>query len=222
MVDIIDQINYEIEKYSLLKHDFYKLWQEGKLSLDHLAGYSQEYFQMVKIVPSMVKNALENNLEKKYHTSIQNTLEDELDHIEPWINFSTSLNIDRKELLNYCADGLTKKAIDNLLEISASSFEECVAALYAFEKELPKISETKLEGLQKFYGITDSESNEYFRIHKEIDVYHSKVWETIIKETSEDKRDKILNAVKTSLDAQNMLLDSVKKMYVDNNSVSAC
>ncbi|MGN6629919.1 MAG: hypothetical protein ACTHKJ_08630 [Candidatus Nitrosocosmicus sp.] len=65
MVDIIDQINYEIEKYSLLKHDFYKLWQEGKLSLDHLTGYSQEYFQMVKIVPSMVKNALENNLEKK-------------------------------------------------------------------------------------------------------------------------------------------------------------
>ena len=105
MVDLIDQINFEIEKYSLLKHDFYKLWQEGKLSLDHLTGYSQEYFQMVKIVPSMVKNALENNLENKYHTSIQNTLEDELDHIEPWINFATSLNIDRKELLNYCADG---------------------------------------------------------------------------------------------------------------------
>ena len=51
MVDLIDQINFEIEKYSLLKHDFYKLWQEGKLTLDHLAGYSREYFQLVKIVP---------------------------------------------------------------------------------------------------------------------------------------------------------------------------
>ena len=25
------------------------MWQEGKLTLDHLAGYSKEYFQLVKI-----------------------------------------------------------------------------------------------------------------------------------------------------------------------------
>ena len=66
MVSLIDQINYEIEKYSLLKHDFYKLWQEGKLTLDHLAGYSKEYFQLVKIIPKMVENVLKNNKEKKY------------------------------------------------------------------------------------------------------------------------------------------------------------
>lgn len=215
MLNLIDQINFEIEKHSLLKHDFYKLWQEGKLTLDHLAGYSKEYFQMVKTIPSLVKNVLENDVEKKYHASIKNTLEDEITHIEPWINFSSALNVDRNELLNYNADGLTRQSIDKMLEISKSSFEESVAALYAFEKELPKISETKLEGLEKFYGITNNESNEYFNIHKEIDIYHSKVWENILKETSNDKKDKILNAVKISLDAQNTLLDSVKTKYVD-------
>lgn len=215
MLNLIDQINFEIEKHSLLKHDFYKLWQEGKLTLDHLAGYSKEYFQMVKTIPSLVKNVLENNVEKKYYASIKNTLEDEITHIEPWINFSSALNVDRNELLNYNADGLTRQSIDKMLEISKSSFEESVAALYAFEKELPKISETKLEGLEKFYGITNNESNEYFNIHKEIDIYHSKVWENILKETSDDKKDKILNAVKISLDAQNTLLDSVKTKYVD-------
>jgi pyrroloquinoline-quinone synthase len=213
--NLIDQINSEIEKHSLLKHDFYQLWQEGKLTLDHLAGYSKEYFQMVKIVPSLVKNVLEHNVENKYQASIQNTLEDELTHIEPWINFSTSLNVDRNELLNYNPDGLTKQSIDNMLKISKASFEESVAALYALEKELPKISETKLEGLKKFYGITNDESNEYFNIHKEIDIYHSKVWETILNETSFEMKDKILNSVKVSLEAQNMLLDSVKSKYVD-------
>jgi pyrroloquinoline-quinone synthase len=215
--NLIDQINFEIEKHSLLKHDFYQLWQEGKLTLDHIAGYSKEYFQMVKIVPSLVKNVLESNVENKYQTSIQNTLEDELAHIEPWINFSTSLNVDRNELLNYNPDGLTKQSIDSMLSISKASFEESVAALYALEKELPKISETKLEGLKKFYGITDDESNEYFNIHKEIDIYHSKVWETILKETAFEKKDKILNSVKVSLKAQNMLLDSVKSKYVDQS-----
>ena len=44
---------------------------------------------------------------------------------------------------------MTKQSIDDLMKISQSSFEESVAALYAFEKELPKISETKLDGLKK-------------------------------------------------------------------------
>ena len=184
MLDLIDQIDYEIEKYSLLKHDFYRLWQEGKLTLDHLAGYSKEYFQLVKIVPTLVENALKTNKEKKYQNGIQNTLEDERQHIEPWIKFSSSLHVDTNELLNYSGDDLTKQSIDDLIKISESSFEEAVAALYAFEKELPKISETKLDGLEKFYGITDDESNEYFKIHKEIDIYHSKIWENIIKESS--------------------------------------
>ncbi|HEY6534892.1 MAG TPA: iron-containing redox enzyme family protein [Candidatus Nitrosocosmicus sp.] len=220
MVNLIDQINYEIERYSLLKHDFYKLWQEGKLTLDHLAGYSKEYFQLVKIVPSLVENTLKNNKEIKYKTSIENTLEDERNHIEPWIKFSSSLKVDKNELLAYNGDNLTRKAIKDLIQLSESSFEEAVALLYAFEKELPKISETKMDGLNKFYGLQDEESNEYFKIHKEVDIYHSKIWENIIKEASQDKKDKMLNAAILSLKAQNEILDSIKSRYVDKNIIA--
>lgn len=221
MSNLIDQINFEIEKYSLLKHDFYKLWQEGKLTLEHLAGYSKEYFQLVKIVPSLVENVLKTNKEKKYENLIQNTLQDEREHIEPWTKFSSSLNVDKNELLNYSGEDLTKQSINDLIKVSESSFEEAVAALYAFEKELPRISETKLDGLVKFYGITDDESSEYFKIHKEIDIYHSKIWENIIKESTDDKNDKMLNAAIISLKAQNRLLDSVKSKYVDT-TIIAC
>lgn len=220
MVNLIDQINYEIEKYSLLKHDFYKLWQEGKLTLDHLAGYSKEYFQLVKIVPSLVENTLKNNKEIKYKTSIENTLEDERNHIEPWIKFSSSLKVDKNELLDYNGDNLTRKAIKDLIQLSESSFEEAVALLYAFEKELPKISETKMDGLNKFYGLQDEESNEYFKIHKEVDIYHSKIWENIIKEAAPDKKEKMLKAAIVSLKAQNEILDSVKSRYVDKNIIA--
>jgi pyrroloquinoline-quinone synthase len=111
---------------------------------------------------------------------------------------------------------LTKQSVDNMIKLSESSFEEAVAVLYAFEKQLPKISETKLDGLAKFYGITDEKSSEYFNIHKDIDIYHSKIWENIIKESSDDQKEKILNAIILSLKAQNSLLDSVKTRYVDN------
>ena len=104
-----------------------------------------------------------------------------------------------------------------MLAVSKSSFEEGVASLYAFEKELPKISETKSKGLKEFYGKVDDDSHRYFSIHKEVDIYHAKVWENILNECSEDKHQKILNAVKISLSAQNNLLDSVYSKYVEQN-----
>jgi pyrroloquinoline-quinone synthase len=220
MVDLVNQINFEIEKYSLLKHDFYKLWQEGKLTLDHLAGYSKEYFQLVKIVPLLVENAIKGNKEEKYQNAIHNTLEDERNHVEPWTKFSSSLEIDNDDLWAYNGENLTRQAVNDLIKISESSFEEAVASLYAIEKELPKISETKLDGLRKFYGLTDEDSTEYFNIHKEIDIYHSKIWENIIKESTNDKKEKMLNAAIVSLKAQNRLLDSVKSKYVDRNTIA--
>jgi pyrroloquinoline-quinone synthase len=216
MYSLIDKIDLEIERYSLLKHDFYRLWQEGKLTSDHLAGYSKEYFQLVKAVPLLVENALRTNKVKKYEKSIQTILQDEREHIEPWIKFSSSLQVDKTELMDCVGEDLTKQSVDNMIKLSESSFEEAVAVLYAFEKQLPKISETKLDGLAKFYGITDGDSSEYFNIHKDIDIYHSKIWENIIKESSDDQKEKILNAVILSLKAQNSLLDSVKTRYVDN------
>jgi pyrroloquinoline-quinone synthase len=220
MSNLVNKINSEIEKHSLLKHDFYKLWQDGKLTLDHLAGYSKEYFQLVKIVPTLVENVLKNNKIKKYEDLIQNTLKDETEHIEPWVNFSHSLNVDKNELMNYNGEDLTNQAINELIAISESSFEEAVAALYAIEKELPKISETKLDGLSKFYGITSDDSNEYFKIHKEIDIYHSKIWENIINETSDNNKEKMLNAALLSLKSQNRLLDSVLGKYVDKTVIA--
>ena len=42
-----------------MKHKFYQLWSAGSLSMEDLQGYSKEYFQLVKAVPSLVGNILE-------------------------------------------------------------------------------------------------------------------------------------------------------------------
>ena len=214
MTLLMDQINSEIEKSSLLKHKFYQMWQEGKLTLDHLAGYSKEYYQLVKNVPNLVENTLSNNKSEKYDNLIRSNLAEERDHIEPWIRFASSLNVRPEELDEYVGETSTRRAIDSLLAVSKSSFEEGVASLYAFEKELPKISETKSKGLKEFYNKSDDDSHRYFTIHKEVDIYHAKVWENILNECSEEKHQIILNAVKISLAAQNRLLDSVYSKYV--------
>ena len=215
MTLLIDRINAEIEKGSLLKHRFYQLWQEGKLTLDQLSGYSKEYFQLVKNVPSFVENTLDNNPNKGYEKIIESILAEEREHVEPWVRFAASLDVSSEELKQYSGESLTRKAVSDLSLISKSSFEEGVAALYAFEKELPKISETKSKGLRQFYNKFDDDSHRYFDIHKEADIYHAKIWENILNECSEDIHEKIMNAVKISLAAQNDLLDSVHNKYVE-------
>lgn len=214
---LIDQINIEIERHSLLKHKFYQMWQEGKLTLDHMAGYSKEYYQLVKTVPGMVQNILNNNIDHRYERMIKGTLDEESEHIDPWIRFASSLNVPEADLNDYTPHPLTKLAISDLIKISNSSFEEGVAAMYAFEKELPKISETKSAGLRNFYNIHDNDSHRYFQIHKEVDIYHAKMWECILTDCLDTSSEKILNAARISLKAQNDLLDAVQKRYVDDS-----
>lgn len=220
MTLLIDQINSEIEKHSLLKHKFYQLWQEGKLTLDQLAGYSKEYYQLVKTVPLIVKNTLENNSNPRYEKLIKAALQEENEHIEPWEKFASSLSVNRDDLKNYSPDPLTGQAVSRLLEISSASFIEGVASMYAFEKELPKISDTKSAGLKEFYGLNNESSHQYFDIHREVDVYHAKMWESILNECSEEMHEKVLNAARISLKAQNDLLDAVQEKFVEKTNQS--
>lgn len=215
MTILIDQINVEIDRHSLLKHKFYQMWQEGKLTLDHLAGYSKEYYQLVKNVPNFVQNTLNNNSDPKYNKIIESNLNEEREHIGPWEEFASSLKVNHGDLTNYDGDSLTNDAVQKLSDISKSSFEEGVAALYAFEKQLPKISQTKRAGLVAFYGLTGENAHKYFKIHEEVDVMHAKMWETILNECSSEAHEKILNAVKASMSAQNRLLDAVQQKYVE-------
>ena len=58
-MNLIKRIDEMIEERSLLKHPFYEMWSDGKLTIESLAGYSKEYFQLVKTVPSFMTPIIE-------------------------------------------------------------------------------------------------------------------------------------------------------------------
>ena len=83
MDNIVQRIDLEIEKYSLLKHPFYRMWSEGKLTIDHLQGYSKEYFQLVKIVPKLVENIAKGTGDSNYNNStITKNAYEEAEHVK--------------------------------------------------------------------------------------------------------------------------------------------
>lgn len=211
---LIERIDYEIEKHSLLKHVFYQMWSEGKLTINHLQGYSKEYFQLVKVVPKFVENIFNVIADPSLKRAVGQNLKEESEHIEPWIMFSTAMGVQRNDLASYKGENETNMAVSTLSQLTERSLEEAVAAMYAYEKELPKISKSKIDGLKKFYGVQSNEATKYLEIHEEVDLRHSEVWKNILKTIPEEKQERALNAALSSLEAQNKLLDSVQKKYV--------
>jgi pyrroloquinoline-quinone synthase len=211
---LIERIDYEIEKHSLLKHVFYQMWSEGKLTINHLQGYSKEYFQLVKVVPKFVENIFNAIADPSLKRAVGQNLKEESEHIEPWIMFSTAMGVQRNDLTSYKGENETSMAVSTLSQLTERSLEEAVAAMYAYEKELPKISRSKIDGLKKFYGVQSNEATKYLEIHEEVDLRHSEVWKNILKTIPEEKQERALNAAISSLEAQNKLLDSVQKKYV--------
>jgi pyrroloquinoline-quinone synthase len=211
-MNIVERIDSEIEKRSLLKHPFYQMWLEGKLTIDHLKGYSKEYFQLVKAVPGFVENIAA--AAPSDDRNIAGNAKEEAEHVSPWIRFANSLGVDATELQSYSGDEKSNAAVEVLQKLSLSSFEAAVAAMYAYEAELPKISRTKIDGLKKFYGLSSKDATEYFEIHEEADVRHAQIWRDILQRIPPERQDAAINAAIESLTAQNLLLDSVQEKYV--------
>ena len=137
--------------------------------------------------------------------------QEESDHIKPWINFVGELGISEDELVSYSGTSKTREAVSDLNELM-NTYEGGACAMYAFEKEIPKISQTKLDGLKEFYGLTNDEATEYFKLHTEADIRHTASWRHILETSSTDQSDLIEIADK-SISAQNLLLDSCYEEY---------
>ena len=209
-MNLIQRIDQIIEERSLLKHPFYEMWSDGKLTQESLAGYSKEYFQLVKAVPEFMTPIIEKAPNSVIAELIENQQE-ESDHIKPWISFAGELGISEDELISYSGLDKTNKAVSDLDQLM-NTYDNGACAMYAFEKEIPKISQTKLDGLSEFYQITNERATEYFKLHTEADIRHAASWRNILEKSNADTSN-LVEVAEKSVSAQNLLLDSCYDEY---------
>jgi len=210
MNHLIQEIDRIIEERSLLKHPFYQAWSDGKLTRESLAGYSKEYYQLVKAVPIFMTQLLDHAPNSMYD-ELDFNQQEEFSHIRLWERFASGLGVSRKELTEYEGLYKTNYAIAGLHSLM-TSFENGATVMYALEKEIPKISQTKLEGLSEFYDLTDENVTEYFKQHLEADLRHAASWQRGIDGFSGHDQE-IITAAESSVTCQNLLLDSCYEEY---------
>ncbi len=213
-----------VDAKHLLKHPFYVLWSQGKLSRETLRAYAVSYYPQVANFPRYV-SAVHAGCEDAAlrQELLENLIEEERgedNHPALWRRFGAALGAAPGDLASAPRTPEVAAAVAEFLGATrGGSTPEGLAALYAYESQIPEIARTKREGLAAFYGISDPDAIRFFTVHEEADVWHRRVERDALSRiaaTAED-RSRALAAAARCLDALNGALDGVMR----ENALSA-
>ena len=96
----------------------------------------------------------------------------------------------KKKIEDVKPESFTKDMIANFFTQARSSYAEGLASLYTYERQIPEIAETKIQGLKKFYGVNSKEGLEFFEAHKSADVVHRAECEKLLDGLSKEEQEK--------------------------------
>ena len=188
------KLNKKLDEYHLLNHPFYKSWNEGKLTREIIKDYAEQYYQHVKAFPRYISatHSLCEDIEKRkiLLENLNDEENKEADHPKLWKNFALAMGADVEEIEKVKADQFTQDMIDNFFRNGRSTYAEGLASLYTYERQIPEIAETKIQGLKKHYGVHSKEGLEFFVAHKAADVHHRVECEKLLDGLSAEEQDK--------------------------------
>jgi len=211
----LEQIEARIAAKHLLKHPFYLAWTRGELSRDALADYATQYYHHVAAFPTYLSAVHANCDDQATRRSLLENLNDEEagspNHPELWLQFAESLGVDRASTRSSEKRSETMDLIETFRSICRSgSVGEGIAALYAYESQIPTVSESKIAGLREHYGMTDPEGYRYFSVHIEADREHAATERRLLQRWIDPSAgEKMLGAVDRVLDALWSMLSGV-------------
>jgi len=210
---LLNKIDAAIAEKNLLKHPFYQDWQSGKLSREALQLYAAQYYRHVEAFPKHLQT-LAARTEGELREIVEGNLAEEENprapHPKLWRDFAVAIGVTEDEIVASPALAGTQAVVDTFREICGDRpVAEAVAALYAYEAQVPEIAATKIDGLKKFYGIDTREGLAYFVVHEEADKAHRTAWRGWLKGHASGSEEAIFATTNLALDALWGALDAV-------------
>lgn len=202
-----------VETNGLLKHKFYQAWSAGQLKIEDLQHYAGQYYALETTFPRLLSAVHAGCDAPDIRQGILRNLADEElgeeNHRELWLRFAEGLGLDREQVINAKRDPATQACIDKLMALAQNPNTVVgLSALYAYESQLPAVSDTKIKGLCDFYGITDDRALSFFTVHKTADVWHSEEEQKMIEALNGDQ-ETVHSAAEAACQALLHFLDGV-------------
>lgn len=214
----LDALDSLVSEKHLLNHPFYRMWTAGSLTLENLREYAISYYPHVAAFPRYVSGVHAGCESAELRQELlENLIEEERgpeNHPFLWRRFAASLGARDEDLTPRPRTPEVEEAIEEFSRTTRlGSTAEGLAALYAYESQIPEIAKTKREGLERFYGIDDAEATRFFTVHEEADVWHREVERRSLGRVAatEEDRENALAAAARCLDALNRVLDGIMR-----------
>ena len=218
MDNFIKLLEKDIDKKHLTKHKFYELWNEGKISIEALQGYAQQYYKFVSEFPRFVSRVHSNTPYEEDRMAILDNLNEEEDknlpHAELWLRFAEGIGV-KRNIIDAKMLPETSKMLVEVRKLCSENFLEGSAAILAYEAQISEIAKLKMDGLRKHYNLKDARSLEFFEVHGKVDIEHQKTWKNIIAKHTKTKGQKAMarKALNRSLKAMWQMLDGIYRQY---------
>jgi pyrroloquinoline-quinone synthase len=216
--DFLAALDAVIAERHLLKHPFYQLWSRGELTLETLREYAISYYPHVAAFPTYVSGVHAGCEDPALRQELlENLIEEERgteNHPALWRKFAAALGAAASDL---AVSPRTPEVAAAIAEFRRSTREgstaEGLAALYAYESQIPEVSKTKREGLCAFYGIEEGDATRFFSVHEKADVWHRELEREALSRVADtpEAREKALDAARRCCDALNRALDGVMR-----------
>jgi pyrroloquinoline-quinone synthase len=213
-MDLIDRIDELIDHRHLLRHPFYTRWVAGTLPLEALREYARQYFAFESSFPRFLSSLHARSERPDVRQALLDNLWDEehgeTNHRELWLRFAEGIGVPREEVTGDQRNPATATLVDTYFRTSREApVAAGVAALYAYERQLPEVAQAKIDGLKDWYGIADARTLAFFETHALVDVHHAEAEREIVGNLANGDEGAVLEATSDALEAWWGFLDAV-------------
>jgi pyrroloquinoline-quinone synthase len=215
-MDLLERIDALIAERHLLKHPFYTRWREGTLPREALQEYARQYYAFESTFPRLLSALHTRSDRPDVRQSLLDNLWDEehgeVNHAELWLRFGEGIGVERESVRAATLNAGTRGLLDTYWSsVTDAPLAAGIAALYAYEGQVPEVATEKIRGLVEQYGIDDPRTLAFFTVHSTLDVEHSGAERSMIVALapSVTDEDAVLGATRSALDAWWGFLDAV-------------
>ena len=175
---VLERVDALIAEHHLLKHPFYTKWREGSLPREALQEYARQYYAFESTFPRLLSALHSRTDDAAVRQSILDNLWDEehgeVNHAEMWLRFGEGIGVDRADVRSAQWNEGTQELLSTYWSaVSEGPLAAGVAALYAYEGQVPEVASEKINGLRQHYDVDDARTLSFFTVHSTLDIEHS-------------------------------------------------
>jgi pyrroloquinoline-quinone synthase len=154
----------------LLDHPFYRRWERGELGPGELGAYAAQYRHLEAELPALLRRIATRVAPGEARDVVLRTLADEVGppaHLDLFHGFATAVGAPAASPTT-----ATRSLLDTQRRCAAEGPVAGLAALLAYELQVPEVAASKAAGLRRHHAL-DAPATAFWDLHAAVDVDHA-------------------------------------------------